>query len=273
MKSTLHIAMAQLETTPDPRANLEKAKVLAGEASRRGAHLLVFPEMYMGLPLPDRSPADIIREDGGRFMEGLKTLSMETKLFITAGGWEPCSDDRLAHNTLYTVSPEGKTVASYRKIHLFNALNVRESDTMMPGDIPPPLLTMAGIKVGFATCYDLRFPELFRYLAVQGAELIIVPSAWYQGPVKEDHWITLLRARAIENTLYVAGCNLVGPSFCGRSGLYDPFGIQLSGAGEVEALIMGQIDIDRIHAVREKLPSLANRRSAMDTFHLAPPKA
>jgi predicted amidohydrolase len=132
---------------------------------------------------------------------------------------------------------------------------------MVPSNSLPPVIEIAGIRVGFAICYDLRFPELFRYLSGQEAQLIIIPSAWYQGPMKEDHWLNLLRARAIENTIYVAGCNLTGPSFCGRSSLFDPFGVQLVSAGEEETLLLGKINANRIDIVRQKLPCLLNRCS------------
>jgi predicted amidohydrolase len=117
---------------------------------------------------------------------------------ITAGCWEKSQDSQRVYNTAYTISPEGRTIAAYRKLHLFDALSVRESDTMVSGNALPPVVEIAGIQIGFAICYDLRFPELFRYLACQGAQLIIVPSAWYQGPMKEDHWMNLLRARPLK---------------------------------------------------------------------------
>ena len=266
MPSSLTIAIAQLETTPDPLLNANKAKVFARRASEQGADMIVFPEMFMGQPTPDRSPAMIAAQDDGAFLNTLSALAAETGIHITAGCWESIPGHPLVHNTAYTVSPKGRTIAAYRKIHLFDALNVRESDTMAPGQALPPVVNIAGIKVGFAICYDLRFPEIFRYLALQGAQLIVVPSAWYQGPIKEAHWLTLLRARAIENTLYVAGCNLVGPSFCGRSGLFDPFGIQVAGAGEEETLLVGTIDADRVDRVRQKLPSLRNRRTSIENL-------
>jgi predicted amidohydrolase len=260
MHHRLTIALAQLETTPDPAANLAKAETFARQAAAAGANLVVFPEMFMGMPLPDRPPAAIAAEDGGAFLRGIGALAADTGVFITAGCWEPGPDSRHVFNTAYTISPGGASVAAYRKLHLFDALSVRESDTMAPGDTLPPLVTIAGLRIGFAICYDLRFPELFRHLAVNGAELIVVPSAWYQGPLKEDHWLTLLRARAIENTLYVAGCNLVGASFCGRSSVFDPFGVPVAGAGEEPTLLTAVVDAGRIAAVRGKLPSLKNRR-------------
>jgi deaminated glutathione amidase len=270
MKNGFTLAMAQVEIASDPRANLKKAQTMADQAAMRGADLLVFPEMFMGLPSADCPPHRMVGDDGGVFAKGLAALAVKTGVHITAGCWEAGPDHRRVYNVARTFSPEGRTLSAYRKVHLFDALSVRESDTMAPGEALPPVVDVAGTRVGFAICYDLRFPELFRHLAVQGAQLIVVPSAWYQGPVKEVHWTTLLQARAIENTLYVAGCNLVGDSFCGRSALFDPFGIQVVGAGEGEALLVGTICADRISAVRKKLPSLENRRLAIDRLQLRP---
>jgi predicted amidohydrolase len=261
MQTNLTIALAQLEITTDPAVNLSKAEVFTHQAASQGADIIVFPEMFMGLPTPDRPPIKIVEDCEHTFIDRLKTLSSEMDISITAGCWENCQDSQRVYNTAYTFSPKGGTIAAYRKMHLFDALSVRESDTMVPGTALPPVVEIAGIRVGFAICYDLRFPELFRYLSGQGAQLIIVPSGWYQGPMKEDHWLTLLRARAIENTLYVAGCNLIGSSFCGRSSLFDPFGVQLVSAGEEETLLLGKINANRIDIVRQKLPCLLNRRS------------
>lgn len=260
MQPDLTIAMAQLKTTPQPAENLAKAETAVHQAVSRGADILVFPEMFMGLPTPKYPPAKIAVTDGGAFLKGLKSLATQAALTISAGCWEVGPDHGRAYNTVYTISPQGRTLAAYRKTHLFDALSVRESDTMAPGHALPPVVEISGIRVGLAICYDLRFPELFRYLAGQGAQLVIVPSAWYQGPMKEDHWLTLLRARAIENTFYVAGCGLIGPSFCGRSALFDPFGVPLANAGEEEELLMGEVNAGRIDGVRRKLPCLQNRR-------------
>ncbi|MFO7644024.1 MAG: carbon-nitrogen hydrolase family protein [Desulfosarcina sp.] len=263
MEFGMRVALAQVETTSDPAVNRVKAGVYAREAAARGADLLVLPEMFMGLPVADCPPAEIVRRDGGAFLAALSDFAKEAGIHITAGCWELVPGQQRVYNTAVTVSPSGEQVAAYRKIHLFDALNVRESDTMLPGDALPPVVEIAGVRVGFAICYDLRFPELFRYLALQDAQLIVIPSAWYQGPVKETHWLTLLQARAIENTLYVAGGNLVGPSFCGRSAFFDPFGIQVAGAGEVETLLVGEIRPDRIGLIRDKLPALKNRRMSV----------
>ena len=270
MKIGFVIAMAQVEPSPDAPANLEKARAIADKAAAREADLLVAPEMFMGLPAPERPPARIAAEHGGAFAEGLAAVARQSGIAVAAGCWEEGPRTGRAYNVARIFSREGKEVAAYRKIHLFDALSVRESDTMTPGNLLPPVVELAGVRVGVAICYDLRFPELFRYLALQGAQVIVVPSAWYQGPVKEVHWTTLLQARAIENTLYVAGCNLVGASFCGRSALFDPFGIQVIGAGEMEELLVGTVCADRISAVRKKLPSLENRRLSIERLQLGP---
>lgn len=261
MHTELSIALAQLENTADPAINLQKAHRFAQQAVSQGADMLIFPEMYMAFAEPDTPLAKIVEEDNGAFVEGLKALAAETGLTITSGCWEASSSDEHVYNTTYTLGPDGNTLAAYRKVHLFDALNMRESDLVTPGDELPPVIDIAGLKVGFATCYDLRFPEIFRYLSGQGAQLIIMPSAWYQGSMKETHWLTLLAARAVENTLYMAGCNLIGPGFCGRSALFDPFGVQLANAGEAETLLIGKISTARIDSVRQKLPCLQNQRS------------
>ncbi len=264
MTAVLKIALAQLETTPDTSANLEKAREVARQAAGRGVNLLVFPEMYMGLPKRDRPPAAIVAQDKGSFASALAALAADTGLFVLCGCWTPGPDEKRPYNTACLMAPSGHMVAAYRKLHLCDALNVCESDIMSPGDEPPPVVEIAGIRVGLAICYDLRFPEIFRYLAQRRAQLVVVPSAWYHGPMKETHWLTLLRARAIENTFYVAGCNLVGSLFCGRSAVFDPFGVFLGGAGEAEALVEAEVGLERLEAVRCKLPALQHRR--MDLF-------
>ncbi|MBA3969143.1 MAG: hypothetical protein H0X52_03490 [Gemmatimonadetes bacterium] len=126
------------------------------------------------------------------------------------------------------------------------------------------------MRVGLAICYDLRFPELFRNLVERGADLIVVPSAWYAGPHKEDHWLTLLRARAIENTVYVAGVNLIGSAFAGRTSLIDPFGVITATATESVNTVYGRIASARIAQVRQKLPALSHCRK--DLYPTGAPK-
>ena len=269
MKIGFVIAMAQVEPSPDAPANLEKARAIADKAAAREADLLVFPEMVMGLPAPERPPARIAAEHGGAFAEGLAAVARQSGIAVAAGCWEEGPRTGRAYNVARIFSREGKEVAAYRKIHLFDALSVRESDTMASGNLLPPVVELAGVRVGVAICYDLRFPELFRYLALQGAQVIVVPSAWYQGPVKEVHWTILLQARAIENQMFVIGCNRSrmrkGPVF-GFSQAVDPHGRVLAEAGTSEAMLIVDVDEAMVREARQDFPVFRNRRKDVYSF-------
>jgi predicted amidohydrolase len=203
----------------------------------------------------------------GPFVNSLSAMAAEHGSAIVCGVWESVPGDaHRAANVAIAIGPDGTLLARYHKTHLFDALSIRESDQMTGGHTPPPLFSLNGVQLGLAICYDLRFPELFRYLALKGADAVLVPSAWYAGPMKEEHWLTLLRARAIENTLYVAGADLCGPPFAARSAIFDPFGVMLAEAGEGEAVISARVEKARLEEVRTKLPSLTHVR--WDTFKI-----
>ena len=256
----MRVALAQVTASRQKAENLDRARRFVEEAAGSGALLVVFPEMFMALPSGERKPADLAEPLDGPFVGALREQAREFGVAIVAGIWEASEDPAKPYNTAVAIDARGRVAAAYRKLHLFDALNVRESATMRPGAAPPPVWELGGMKLGLAICYDLRFPELFRFLAEQGAELVILPSAWYAGSLKEDHWLTLLRARAIENTAYMAGANQTGGPFCGRSAAFDPFGVMLADAGEREGLVFFDVRRERIHEVRDKLPSLAHRR-------------
>jgi deaminated glutathione amidase len=260
----LIVALAQVEGSPVPAENLALANQMVAEAAAGKADLIVFPEMFMALPEQGRSLDKVAEPLDGPFGHSLAELARQHALHIVSGFWEKVPDDHRVYNTALILSPEGKLLDCYRKVHLFDALSIRESDRMIPGNALPPLFTIKGVRVGLAICYDLRFPELFRNLALRGAELILLPSAWYAGPLKEEHWLTLLKARAIENTVYMAGANLTCGAFSGRSAIFDSFGVLIAGAGESPGLVIGRIDIDRIKEVRAKLPVLEHCR--LDLF-------
>jgi len=184
-----------------------------------------------------------------------------------AGVFEPAPDRRV-YNTTVAFDADGTLTAAYRKIHLFDALGNRESETVAPGS-ELVIAELAGIKVGFLTCYDVRFPELARALAVRDAELIVIPSAWAAGLFKEEHWITLVRTRAIENTIWVAAAGQVpdpdepatsAPTGIGRSLLVDPMGAVRLDLGSGPAVIAGAVDTEMTARVRTALPSLEHRR-------------
>jgi predicted amidohydrolase len=264
IKDELKIALAQTGVSPLPEENLRTARRLVRQASAEGAGLVVFPEMFMALPQPGVPLARIAEPLDGPFVSSLAAMAVEYGMAVVCGLWETVvGEPERAANVAVALGPDGTILARYNKIHLFDALSVRESDTMTGGSAPPPILSFNGFNLGLAICYDLRFPELFRDLAIRGADAVVVPAAWYAGPLKEEHWLTLLKARAIENTMYVGGANLCGPPFAARSAFFDPFGVMLAGAGEGESLISAAVRRGRIDEVRAKLPSLSHVRAGL----------
>jgi len=262
MSSSLNIALAQVQVSRDKHANFETAERFISRAAEQGADLVVFPEMFMACPQKGVPLATVAEPLDGNFVTALGALARRYRISVVSGVWETVAGDaERAANVVIALNADGELLTRYHKIHLFNALSVRESDQMIGGHSLPEPFVLNGIKIGLAICYDLRFPELFRYHSRHGADLVIVPAAWYSGPLKEDHWLCLLRARAIENTMYVAGCDLCGKAFSGRSVCFDPFGVPLGDAGEGDNLILARIEGERLLAIREKLPCLEHVRN------------
>ncbi len=258
----MKITLAQTVVSEYPEDNLVTAVNAVQRASTEGSDLIAFPETFMARPEKGMSAAAIAEPPDGPFISGLAELAEQYNITIVSGVWQTVEGEKKrAANTVIVLDRDGSLQAQYRKIHLFDALNVNESEQMVAGSLPPPLFSCGGIRFGLAICYDLRFPELFRYLVRQGAEAVIVPAAWYGGVLKEEHWLTLLRARAIENTLYLAGVNQCSDPFCGRSNLFDPFGVHLAGAGETAALVSAHIEKKRLKDIREQLPVLSHIRN------------
>jgi predicted amidohydrolase len=185
-----------------------------------------------------------------------------------AGVFEPAAGGRV-YNTAVVIDGDGALVASYRKLHLFDAFAQRESDLVSPGS-SVVLASLAGVPFGVEICYDIRFPELTRALAVGGAWLVTVSAAWQAGLFKEEHWVTLLRARAIENTVWVAAVGQVpdpdekpthAATGVGRSMLIDPLGVVRADLGPSADVVVVNADMSLVDRIRATLPSLANRRT------------
>jgi predicted amidohydrolase len=261
----LRIALAQFDPVDEPAANADKIVELAASAAADGARMLLAPEgalvRYLDRP---SAPARAAEPLDGPFVSALRAASAELGITIAAGTFTPDDDTGRVHNTLAVVQG-GELVASYRKLHLYDAFSFTESETVSPGVEPPPVIDLDGLKVGLATCYDLRFPELFRVLRMHGADVLALASAWVSGPGKEEHWLTLLRARAIENTAYVVAADQVGPHGIGRSAAFDPFGLPLLDLGMARDAV-GLVDIkpERIAEVRTVLPSSSHTRFRID---------
>lgn len=261
----MRVALGQLPISSDPKVNLARVAAAADAAAAQGAGLAVFPEGTQARFSADlRAVAEPL---DGVFCSGLAATARSAGLSIVAGVFEPAPDGRV-FNTTVGYDADGTLAAVYRKIHLFDALGQRESDTVAPGD-EVVVATLAGVRTGFMTCYDVRFPELARALAISGAELLVLPAAWAAGTFKEEHWVTLVRARAIENTVWVAAAGQVpdpgeartrAPTGIGRSLLVDPMGAVRVDLGPAEGLGVGDADLGYTQRVREMLPCLAGRR-------------
>jgi predicted amidohydrolase len=256
-----HVALAQFAPGDDKAANLDLITKLAGDAADRGARVVVLPEYAMfTVPAMDRRFVDSAEDLDGEFVTGLRALAADRGVAIVGGMNERLDGSRIS-NTLVAAGPDGAIAALYRKIHLYDAFGFRESDVVRAGEITEPeTFEVDGVRFGLQTCYDLRFPEVTRRLADAGAQVVLLPAEWVPGPLKEYHWSTLVRARAIENTLYVAAAGQAAPTGSGTSMLVDPMGVVVTSLGEQTGVAVGEVSPERIGEVRAKNPALALRR-------------
>jgi predicted amidohydrolase len=250
----LRVALVQEASALEPSANRARlAELTPGDTD-----LVVFPEAFardFGEAGSDVS--GYAEQLDGDFDRELGRVAAERHTTVIAGMFETGPDPERPFNTLLV---RGATSAAYRKMHLYDSFGYRESGRLTAGPLEPLVLDLAGWKVGVMTCYDLRFPELARALVDRGAELLVVPAAWVAGPRKVDHWRTLVRARAIENTVFVAGAAQPGPRYTGHSMVVDPLGDVLAEADEGAAQLSATLHRSALDEARRTNPSLANRR-------------
>ncbi|WP_433517871.1 carbon-nitrogen hydrolase family protein [Nonomuraea sp. CA-143628] len=256
------VTVGQFGATTDKPANLEAATALIEQAAAQGSQLIVLPEnaMYSNSDVT----ADIVSETeplDGPFATTIGALAKKHGIAVVAGMTEaPTGGSGKPSNTVIAVDSGGDLVGVYRKVHLYDAFGYRESDRVQAHKPEPLIFTLGDLTFGVMTCYDLRFPEMARFLVDAGAEALVVPAAWVAGPAKEDHWITLARARAIENTAYVIACGQTGSNYTGHSSVVDPMGQIAASAGEAPGVASAVIGAERVKTVRAKNPSLTNRR-------------
>jgi predicted amidohydrolase len=253
------IALCQIPVSPDPSANLKRAREALSRAE--GAQLAIFPEAT--LTRYGRRITSLAEPLDGPFVSGLAESAREHGLAVIAGVFEPGADR--VHNTAVAIDERGEVRAAYRKIHLFDSFGAKESDLVAPG-AEPVVVELAGTRVGLITCYDVRFPELARALVDKGAELFAVIAAWGSGPLKEDHWVTLVRARALENTMWTAAVGQApNPAESsdgfgvGRSMLVDPLGVVRADLGTAPGVQVVRVDPEWTAAARATLPCLQHR--------------
>lgn len=257
----MRVALVQLSAGTDKAGNLQTIHRLVADAARHRPDLVVLPEAVMhDFGTPDTPLGPVAEDLDGPFVEALSWLAVEHAVTIVAGMFERSPDPGRPYNTLVALNPEGDVCASYRKAHLYDSFGYRESDRLAPGEPQAAVVSVSDLRCGLMTCYDLRFPEQARALVDAGADLIVVPAAWVRGPLKEDHWETLLRARAIENTVYVAAAAQCGRSYCGRSMIVDPLGVTVAALGEAPGVAIGDVEPTRISDVRDRNPALTHRR-------------
>lgn len=255
----MRVALGQFSVSRDWRENVDICKDLMVRAQAGGAELLVLPE---GVLARDISDPNIVLKSAqpidGPFVTELRNASKGNAMTTMLTVHVPAGDGRV-WNVLVSLR-DGEIISQYRKLHLYDAFATKESTNVTPGDSIPPLVEVAGLKVGLMTCYDVRFPELARRLVLDGADLLVLPAAWVKGPLKEWHWEVLVTARALENTTYVIAVGECGERNIGCSMVVDPLGVAIAKAAEAPALLFAEIEPARLQNARTVLPVLANRR-------------
>jgi deaminated glutathione amidase len=264
----VRVAAVQLNSTADQPANLAVADRLARAAAADGARLIVLPEKWTAIGSDEQLRAAAEPLDGPS-IGWARALAVELGVDLLAGSiLERLEGHERLANTSVHVDASGELRAAYRKLHMFDVevdgRRYRESELEEPGDEIVTSETSDGVELGLSICYDLRFPELYRILAVRGARVFTVPAAFTLATTR-DHWETLLRARAIENQAFVIGANQVGAHPAGqrsggRSMIVDPWGLVLAQAQDSDGYIVADLDLGRQEQIRSRLPALANRR-------------
>jgi predicted amidohydrolase len=268
MSDLLRVACVQLTSGPDKAANLEKTEQLVARAAATGADVVALPEKWNAIGPPEVLHAAAETLEDGESVEAMAGWARSHGITLVGGSISERREGReKLSNTSLAFGADGELLGVYRKIHLFDVEVgghvYKESEAEEPGE--EPTIVDADWPIGLTVCYDVRFPELYRILALEGAELVTVP-AHFTTPTGKDHWHVLLRARAIENQYYVAapaqvGETLPGKPAYGRSLIVDPWGIVLAQAPDEETVITAELDRARLRWVREKLPSLKNRQA------------
>jgi deaminated glutathione amidase len=260
----VRIALCQLTSTSDPKANLAQVASFTNRAADQGAELAIFPEATMacfGGPAlaPLAEPLD------GPWATAVNTMAEQANLTILAGMFTPAADGRV-HNTLLATGNGHHQ--GYDKIHLFDAFGFAESDTVAPGD-SLAVLNFGEITLGLALCYDVRFPELFRALANKGANAIALPASWGAGPGKVDQWNLLVRARALDSTSWLLACGQADPATgepakaptgIGHSLVANPYGQVTAALEAAPGILVTEIDATTVKNARQAIPVLANSR-------------
>ena len=264
MKPMSKIAIVQFKASTDKTKNLPRILQYIKQAAKNHADLCAFPEYMMFFTPASQSARRVAQQAeaiNGKFVSGISECARQNSIIVVGTMFDNSKKIDRVYDTSFVINKYGKIIGKYRKTHLYDALGFKESAKMLAGrTIPLPTKTSVG-KLGMIICYDLRFPELSRALASSGSEILIVPSAWVNGPMKEEHWLTLNKSRAIENGCYVIATDHLGHIYSGRSLVVDPYGRILLDMKKRQGIGYVNISISVVRNTRKKLPLLKNRRT------------
>lgn len=260
----MKVAVVQLKASTNKETNLKRITDCIRKAAKNKAVLIAFPEFMMFYTTSSQTSkqlAELAETINGNFVSTIAKTAKENNIQVICSFYEKSTKKNRVYDTLFVVDKSGKTISTYRKIHLYDALGFKESDKLTSGTkIAKPIDTSIG-KIGMMICYDLRFPEMSRILAASGSEILVASSAWVKGNMKEEHWVTLNKTRAIENGCYVIAPDQVGNIYCGRSIVVDPYGKVLLDMKKKQGIGYVDIELKKIKKIRKILPLLKNRRT------------
>jgi len=258
------IAVIQFKASTDKSQNLRRIVDFINKSASRGAELCAFPEFMMFYTTLQQSPRELASQAetiDGNFVRTIASAARKNAIEVIGTIYEKSKKKNRVYDTSFLIDKSGILRSTYRKIHLYDALGFKESKKLQPGSkISAPTKTSIG-KLGMLICYDLRFPEMSRVLASSGSEILVAPSAWVKGKMKEEHWLTINKTRAMENGCYVIAPDQVGNIYCGRSLVVDPYGKILLDMKKKQGLGIVEISTPKIKETRKILPLLHNRRT------------
>ena len=274
MKKKFRAAIVQMKSSEEKEHNLAYSVKLINEAAKRKARLICFPEFQMAYSPAEQKTESLHRiaeKISGNFVSTLSNSARQNKINVIATMYEIINTNEKSQKVFDTgiiIDELGKVQSIYRKVHLYDALGFKESKKLLAGSIiEKPSKTSVG-NLGLLICYDMRFPEISRILTVYGANILVSPSAWVAGFMKKVHWEVMVRARAIENGVYVLAPNQVGNIYCGHSMAIDPFGATILDMKNRQGIEYIDIDTTKIDTTRRTLPLLMNRRTDVYRNHI-----